>query len=123
MKALPVLPSALVQLIVTLSTIAPAKLAGVVTVSADGSLVSTVQLPSPLLVPAFRLQSAGTPLIVYVTSAALPEGSPSARLIGFPEMLAGADLLILAELPARSVTVIVKLSPLCGAFDPLLVSD
>ena len=45
------LPSALVQLSVTFNNIAPAKVAGVVTASADGSFVATVQLPSPLLVP------------------------------------------------------------------------
>ena len=67
MLALPALPSALVQLSVTFSNIAPAKVAGVVTASADRSFVATVQLPLPLLIPAFRLHPEGTPVIVTST--------------------------------------------------------
>ena len=88
-EALPVLPSALVQLSLTLSTIAPAKVVGAVTVSDDGSLVCTVQLPSPLLVPWFKVQSDGTPLTVTVVRAPIPDESFSARLIGLPAMPAG----------------------------------
>ena len=59
MKALPVVPSALVQLALTLSTIAPAKSQGEVTVREPGSDVTTVQVPSAFNVPSLSVQPAG----------------------------------------------------------------
>ena len=65
--ALSAVPSALVQLMLMPSTIAPAKSAGVVTIRELGSVVCTVHVLSPLLTPALNVQPAGTPLIVTVT--------------------------------------------------------
>ncbi|MNF77024.1 hypothetical protein D3C85_930160 [compost metagenome] len=106
------LPSALVQVMLTSSTSAPAKSVGVVTVSEPGSSVCTVQLPSPLLVPAFSVQPDGIPVIVTrIESLAPTVGSVSARLIASPAIPAGATPDLVLVLPARSVMVTVTLCP------------
>src|SRR5438477_12231220 len=119
MKAQLVLPSALVQFSEILRTIAPAKLAGVVTISADGSLVCTVQLPSAFLVPSLRAQSEGIPLTVSEVTAPIPDGSSSPRLIGLAEIPAGARLVI------RGVVIFVgtarfPVSPASVSWTPVL---
>src|SRR5690349_2468804 len=105
MNILLVLPSAPVQLICTSSTIAPAKLAGVVIVKALGLLVSTVQSPLPLLVPALNVQPLGIPLMFTVAKPTISDGSASARFIGSPATPAGrlAFWSPVPELPAESV--------------------
>ena len=58
-------------------------------VSAETSAVVTVQLPSPLSVPALKTHPEGTPERVTVTSPTASAGLVSARLIGEPAMPAG----------------------------------
>src|ERR1035437_6759253 len=85
-----VLPFGLLQLSLTASTTAPAKPAGGVTASAARSVPCSTQVPLPRLVPALRLQPAGTPAMVTATdSPVTPEGSVNARLIWLPAAPAG----------------------------------
>src|ERR1035437_5392413 len=87
---LPVLPFGLVQLSLTASTTAPAKPAGGVTASAARSVPCSTQVPLPRLVPALRLQPAGTPAMVTATdSPVTPEGSVNAKLVWLPAAPAG----------------------------------
>src|ERR1700687_5769848 len=94
MDALPVLPSALVQLSVTCKTVAPANVVGGVTASTVGSVVVAVQTPPPRAVPPVRSQAEGTPVMVSATGApGSVDGFVSARLISSPATPAGARLL------------------------------
>src|SRR5258706_9008877 len=114
MNAVRVLPWGLVQVSVTPSTIAPAKVVEVVIVSAEGSLVCAVQVPLPRSVPPFSAQSNGTPAIVTVIgSLGSADKSVSAMLMALPATPAGsADVVIgVAVFPAISVTVAVIVLP------------
>ena len=95
------LPSGLVQLSLTASTAAPAKLAGGVIASDDGSLVAPAQVPLPRSVPALRLHPDGTPAIVTATVSPAP-GSVNARLIGLPATPAGSVPVAVAVPPPAS---------------------
>ena len=53
-----------------------------VTVSDEGSFVWIVQVPFPLLTPALKLQSDGTPFTVSVVNAPLSDRSANPRSIG-----------------------------------------
>src|SRR5437588_15152 len=91
------LPSALIQLSLMLSTRAPAKPAAVVTLREATSLVVRVHVPSALRVPLLSVQSAGAPVTVSVTSPSLPVGSVRPRLIGSPAIPAGLRLVWVFE--------------------------
>ncbi|MNF70847.1 hypothetical protein D3C76_838980 [compost metagenome] len=101
------LPSLLLQCMLTSSTNAPAKSLGVVTVNAPGSLVCTVQVPSPLLVPALNVHPEGTPLMATVIGPLISaDGTLRARLMGSPATPAGRfalEVYATPVLPAKSV--------------------
>src|SRR5262249_54818698 len=102
---LPVVPSALVQVRWTSSTAAPAKLAGVVTVSWWTALDCTVQEPSAFCAAPSMIQPDGRSFTVTVT-AWPSDGSVSERLIGSPAVPAGlrpAWLAPVLRFPAPSL--------------------
>src|SRR6266404_2985795 len=92
-----VVPSARTTASVTVSSIAPANEAGVVTVSDVTSAVCIVQEPSALCVPPFTVQSDGRSLIVTVTVWSTRDGSAKPRFIGSPAMPAGASFFVAAK--------------------------
>jgi hypothetical protein len=90
-------------------------------VSDDGSLVCMLQLPSTFCVPWFRFQPAGTPLIVSVVAAPVPDGSPNPRLIALPAIPAGFVVVKVPWFPSRSVAVTINVL-LFLTFVPLSVN-
>ncbi|MNS51023.1 hypothetical protein D3C72_836870 [compost metagenome] len=108
------LPSTLVQLMLTARTAAPTKSAGVVTVRPLGSSVIRLQVPSPLSLPPFMVQPEGTPDIFIEIRPISPSGASRARWIGSPAIPAGARDAIcgvpkevdVATLPLLSITLL-----------------
>src|SRR5215212_7455381 len=89
MSAFSVLPSGLIQVMVTFTTAAPTWVTGVVMLRDETSFVVAVQEPSTFFSPLLRVQFDGISVIVSVTSSWVPVGSTSPKLIKSPAMPAG----------------------------------
>src|SRR5882762_11755408 len=105
------LPSALVQVIVILSTAAPAKVAGVEIISEPTSLVCIVQEPSALWVPSLRDHPKGASLMLTVTRMPSSAAAVRARLMGSPDVPAGAKTVAPLPFTIETVSISERLPP------------
>src|SRR5262245_27754071 len=86
-----VLPSACIDVWVTLSKVAPVKSAEDIIDKVLASLVCTTHVPSSRSVPPFSVHPDGTPVIATVTSTpSSADGVVRPRLLGSPATPAGA---------------------------------